>query len=112
MIERERTVGSHRSKETQYYWSSHEYGAEEFNSMVRILWSIENELRWCLDVAFREDESRIRTEHGPENIALLRKIAMNLAKNEGSRRRDDAQRWTTTTSSSCFRPASPTNQAN
>lgn len=87
MVERERTVNSQTSKEVQYYWSSHQYGAEEFSSMIRRHWSIENELHWCLDVAFREDESRIRSGHGPENIALLRKIAMNLAKNERSSKR-------------------------
>jgi len=53
-----------------------------FAHMIRSHWGIENQLHWCLDVGFREDESRIRTDHGPENLALLRKIALNLAKNE------------------------------
>ena len=87
MVERQRTLNSKTSTEVQYYWSSHKCDAEEFSSMVRKHWSIENELHWCLDVAFREDESRIRSDHGPENIALLRKIAMNLAKNERSSKR-------------------------
>ncbi len=55
--------------------------------MIRGHWGIENQLHWCLDVGFREDESRIRTDHGPENIALLRKIAMNLAKSERTNKR-------------------------
>ena len=83
MIERERTVGDGKtSRECHYYWSSRESSAEVFARIIRGHWSIENELHWCLDVGFREDESRIRTDHGPENLALLRKVAINLAKNE------------------------------
>lgn len=82
MIESERTVGEQTSTELRYYWSSHTVDAETFAVMIRGHWGIENELHWCLDVGFREDESRLRTDHGPENIALLRKVAMNLAKNE------------------------------
>ena len=83
MVESERTVGSaETSIERRYYWSSHTVEAKLFGEMIRGHWGIENQLHWCLDVGFREDESRIRTDHGPENIALLRKIAMNLAKNE------------------------------
>ena len=84
MIESERTVGSAETsvERRYYYWSSHIVDAKIFGEMIRGHWGIENQLHWCLDVGFREDESRIRTDHGPENIALLRKIAMNLAKNE------------------------------
>lgn len=55
--------------------------------MIRGHWGIENRLHSCLDVAFREDESRIRTDHRPENVALLRKIAMDLAKSERTSKR-------------------------
>jgi len=87
MIESERTVGADTSTERRYYWSSHGVDAKSFAEMIRGHWGIENQLHWCLDVGFREDESRIRTDHGPENIALLRKIAMNLAKSERSNKR-------------------------
>ena len=88
MIERERTVGSKPTTvERQYYWSSHAKDAKTLGAMIRGHWGIENRLHWCLDVAFREDESRIRTDHGPENIALLRKLAMNLAKSERTSKR-------------------------
>jgi predicted transposase YbfD/YdcC len=85
MVESERTVGAAEpTTERRYYWSSHAVGAEIFAPMIRGHWSIECGLHWCLDMAFREDESRIRTNHGPENVALLRKIAINLAKSERS----------------------------
>lgn len=87
MIESERTIGTETSVEYRYYWSSHRVDAETFAAMIRGHWGIENQLHWCLDVGFREDESRIRTDHGPENLALLRKVAMNLAKNERSHKR-------------------------
>ena len=50
--------------------------------IVRTHWGIENELHWVLDIAFREDECRIRKGHGPQNFALLRHLALNLLKHE------------------------------
>jgi predicted transposase YbfD/YdcC len=83
MVERERTVGSRpTTTERQYYWTSHGLDAQQLGAMIRGHWGIENSLHWCLDVGFREDASRTRRDHGPENLALLRKIALNLAKNE------------------------------
>lgn len=49
---------------------------------VRSHWGIENELHWTLDLAFDEDGCRVRKDHGPENFALLRHIALNLLKQE------------------------------
>jgi predicted transposase YbfD/YdcC len=49
---------------------------------VRAHWSIENELHWVLDVAFREDQCRVRKDHGAENLATLRHMALNLLKRE------------------------------
>ena len=45
-------------------------------------WRIENSLHWILDIAFREDESRLRKDHGAQNFAILRHIALNLLKQE------------------------------
>ena len=52
--------------------------------MVRAHWSIENSLRWSMDVTFREDQSRIRKNHSPRNMATLRQISHNLLKQETS----------------------------
>jgi predicted transposase YbfD/YdcC len=87
LVESERTVAGETSTERRYYWSSHAVNAEVLAGMIRGHWSIENQLHWCLDVGFNEDQSRIRTDHGPENIALLRKVAMNLAKSERTHKR-------------------------
>ncbi len=53
---------------------------------IRDHWQIENGLHWALDVAFREDDSRLRKNHGPQNMARLRHIAPNLPKQELSAR--------------------------
>ena len=55
-----------------------------FAQGVRSHWSIENQLHWCLDVAFNEDDSRIRSGYAPENMALIRHIALNLLGRETS----------------------------
>jgi predicted transposase YbfD/YdcC len=83
MVERERTIlGEATSRERRYYISSLEADALQLGKAVRGHWSIENSLHWVLDIGFREDESRIRKDHGPENVATLRHIALNLLKQE------------------------------
>ena len=56
--------------------------ADVFHKAARAHWGVENGLHWVLDMAFREDECRVRTGHGPENLARLRQIALNLLKQE------------------------------
>jgi predicted transposase YbfD/YdcC len=53
-----------------------------FARAVRSHWRIENSLHWALDVSFREDDSRLRKDHGPENLALLRRLAVSLLKQD------------------------------
>ena len=78
----------HTAKKTEvtirYFISSWLASAQAFLKSVRDHWQIENGLHWVLDVAFREDESRIRMDHAPQNMALLRHIALNLLKQESS----------------------------
>jgi predicted transposase YbfD/YdcC len=85
MIESERSVGgAEPSRERRYYISSLEADAKKLNRVIRSHWSIENSLHWVLDIAFREDDSRIRKDHGPENMTTLRHIALNLLKQDKS----------------------------
>lgn len=83
-VERTRETGKGVSTETSYFIASIESDAELFAKAVRNHWGIENGLHWTLDMAFREDESRIRNGHAPENFAVLRHIALNLIKSETS----------------------------
>lgn len=69
---------------TRYFISSWDASADDFLSAIRDHWQIENGLHWVLDIAFREDASRIRKDHAPQNMAVMRHIALNLLKNEHS----------------------------
>jgi predicted transposase YbfD/YdcC len=70
--------------ETRYYLLSRAFTPERFGALVRAHWDIENGLHWVLDVVLDEDQARNRKDHGPENLALLRRLALNLAKLEPS----------------------------
>ena len=70
------------STERRYYISSLAPDAELLNRTIRAHWGIENKLHWVLDVAFREDDSRVRCGEAPQNFAILRRIALNLLKQE------------------------------
>lgn len=67
---------------TRYFISSWRASAPDFLAAIRDHWQIENGLHWVLDIAFREDESRIRKDHAPQNMALIRHIALNLLKQD------------------------------
>jgi predicted transposase YbfD/YdcC len=73
------------SLETRYFLMSQAFSPERFAEIVRAHWSIENGLHWVLDVTLNEDQMRNRMDHGPENLALLRRLALNLAKLEPSK---------------------------
>lgn len=77
-----RTVDGRTSVESRYFISSLAPDAEELLKAVRSHWKVENTLHWSLDVAFREDESRVRIGHAGQNLALVRKLALNLLRNE------------------------------
>jgi predicted transposase YbfD/YdcC len=64
----------------RYYLSSHKPRARQLEKFIRQHWSIENSCHWILDVVWDEDGSRIRKANAAENVALLRKIALNLLK--------------------------------
>ena len=80
-IRAQRWIGEEKSCEDRYHIASIA-GAKRVLWAVRSHWGIENELHWTLDIAFDEDRCRLRKDHGPENFALLRHIALNLLKQE------------------------------
>jgi len=80
-IRAQRWIGEEKSSEDRYHIASIT-GAKRILGAVRSHWGIENELHWTLNLAFDEDRCRVRKDHGPENFALLRHIALNLLKQE------------------------------
>lgn len=83
-VERERQIGEQVTQERVYYISSLSANAQQILAATRQHWSVENSLHWVLDVTFREDESRIRKQNGPQNMAVLRNIALNILKQDTS----------------------------
>ncbi len=79
-----RGAGDQLTIETRYFITSLPPDAALLLRTVRSHWHIENSLHWVLDVAFREDDSRIRRDHAPENMALFRHMALNLLQHETS----------------------------
>jgi predicted transposase YbfD/YdcC len=84
MVCREATEQSsgHTTGDVRYYVSSLPPKARLLARVARAHWGIENGLHWTLDVVFAEDRSRLRTQHGPENWAMLNRVALSLVKSE------------------------------
>jgi predicted transposase YbfD/YdcC len=80
----QRQIGETIEVQTRYFISSLLADAKTILKVKRSHWKIENQVHWVLDIAFREDESRVRTDHAAENLAVLRHMALNLLKNEKS----------------------------
>jgi predicted transposase YbfD/YdcC len=78
MVEAEVERGGEPGRERRYYLSSAELGAQTFARAVRAHWGIENRLHWVLDVVSRDDLARLRTGFGPENMAVVKHMAVNL----------------------------------
>jgi predicted transposase YbfD/YdcC len=88
MVFSQRQVGDGpEGVETRFYISSMGLKVRAFAEAVRGHWSIENNLHWVLDVAFHEDASRLRKDHGPENLGLVRRIALSLLKRTKTKRK-------------------------
>lgn len=82
MVISERRLWNKTTRAVRFYISSLGNNAEKIGKAIRSHWGIENNLHWTLDVTFSEDASRIRKDNSPENFALLRRLAVNLLKQE------------------------------
>jgi predicted transposase YbfD/YdcC len=82
MVKTVRQTPEERSVVRRYFISSLPPDAPRALETIRSHWHIENRLHWVLDIAFREDESRVRKGYGAENFAVLRHLALNLLKHE------------------------------
>jgi predicted transposase YbfD/YdcC len=82
MVQSERQVNGKSTLENRFYIGSIGADAQRFAWAVRNHWGIENGLHWRLDIAFREDESRIRDRQAANNLAVMRHIALNLLKKD------------------------------
>lgn len=78
VIESERSVKGTTSVEQRYYLSSLPADAERAANAIRQHWAVENQLHWCMDVVFADDQMRARTGHAAHNLAVLKHITMNL----------------------------------
>lgn len=87
MVESVREVEGKQTVERRYYLSSLPLGVETFARAVRSHWGVENNVHWVMDVCFREDQSRARTGYAAENLATLRRLALNLLKREQTKKR-------------------------
>jgi predicted transposase YbfD/YdcC len=87
LVESIRELDGKTTVERRYYLSSLKLGVETFARAVRGHWGVENKLHWVLDVCFGEDQSRAREGYAAENLATLRRLALNLLKREKSKKR-------------------------
>jgi predicted transposase YbfD/YdcC len=87
MIESTREVEGKVSTERRYYLSSLPLDIATFARAVRSHWGVENKVHWIMDVCFREDQSRARAGYAAENLATLRRLALNLLQREKTKKR-------------------------
>jgi predicted transposase YbfD/YdcC len=85
LVEAERRWSDgHREREARYYLLSLPLTAQQFGHAVRRHWGIEHQVHWLLDLAFHEDESRVRVGQAAENFAVLRRLALHLLQQEAT----------------------------
>jgi predicted transposase YbfD/YdcC len=85
MVETRVERGGRIQHERRYYLCSATLDAKTFAAAVRAHWHIENRLHWVLDVVFHDDLARLRTGNGPQNMAIVKHIAMNLVRAQSDR---------------------------
>ena len=82
LIESVRKVGTETTTNKRYYLNSFNSDAQLLGHAVRKHWEVENNVHWVLDVAFREDDCPVHSDHAPENLSQLRKMSLNLLSQE------------------------------
>jgi predicted transposase YbfD/YdcC len=82
LVESVREINGQPTVQRRYYLSSLPSDIQRFAKAVRGHWAIENQLHWVLDVVFGEDQSRARTEQAAENLAAMRRLALNLLRKD------------------------------
>ncbi len=92
MVEAEVQRDGKTSTARRYFLSSAKLDAATFARAVRAHWGIENRLHWVLDVVFHDDLARLRTGHGPQNMATLKHMALNLVRQAHGRHSLKARR--------------------
>ena len=78
MVESQREIGEKVEQDTRFYITSLTAPAALVGPMVREHWAIENSLHWVMEMTFRDDECRVRTQNAPENVVTLKHMANNL----------------------------------
>ena len=81
-VTRNRESADKTSSETAFYLLSQPLTADRFNPVARAHWGVENRLHWCLDVQMNEDRDRTRKDNGPQNLAILRHMALNVLRKD------------------------------
>ncbi|MFL5255084.1 MAG: ISAs1 family transposase [Rhodopila sp.] len=81
MVESRREIGGKTEQETRFYITSLVLLAQLLGPVGRSHWSVENSLHWVMDMVFRDDECRVRTDHAPANFAAIKHMAQNLLRN-------------------------------
>ena len=92
MVKRVRRLWNKTTRETMFYLSSLPCDAQRIGRAIRVHWGIENQLHWVLDMTFGEDASRIRTAYAPQNMALLKRLAISVLNQERSKKRSIRQK--------------------
>jgi predicted transposase YbfD/YdcC len=77
-VERIREAPGNTTHDIAYYLLSTALSSERFLEVVRSHWGVENRLHWRLDVVMNEDQQRNRSDHGPNNLTVLRHMALNV----------------------------------
>ncbi len=78
MVESRREIRDKVEQETRFYITSSALPADQMAQIVRDHWAVENSLHWVMDMVFRDDECRLRTDHAPANFTTIKHIALNL----------------------------------